>query len=70
MIFYDSFQEVTTNEEKMSPLLSFNDRSICLLVAILVAILLWWYNVTCIGVTIDYAVDDYTNYRFMWEESE
>ena len=37
------------------------------MVMLLVVILIWWYHTTCIGVTIEYALDDYTNFRFMWE---
>lgn len=70
MIFYDSFQKVELNENASSPCLPFNNRSIRLIVMMLVVVLIWWYNATCIGVTIDYAVDDYTNYRFMWEVLE
>ena len=70
MIFYEAIRKVQVNKNAALPLLPFNQRSIRLLVMLLTVILLWWYNVTCIGVTISYSTDDYTNYRFMWEESE
>ena len=67
MIFYNSIQQVEINKKAATPLLPFNDRSIRILVILLVLVLIWWYYTTCIGVTIGYAVDDYTNFRFMWE---
>ena len=67
MIFYDSVQQNEINEKAPYPLLPFNARSIRLLVVMLVIVLIWWYNVTCIGVTIGNTVDDYTNFRFMWD---
>lgn len=70
MIFYEAIGKVQVNKNAAVPLLPFNQRSIRLLVMLLTVILLWWYNATCIGVSISYSVDDYTNYRFMWEESE
>lgn len=70
MIFYASVRGGEVNERATQSLLPFNNRSICILVMILVIVLLWWYNVTCIGVTIEYAVDDYTNFRFMWDVLE
>lgn len=67
MIFYNSTQQVEINEKAANPLLLFNDRSIRILVVLLVLVLIWWYYTTCLGVTIETAVDDYTNFRFMWE---
>ena len=70
MIFYDSVQRDEVNENAALPPLVFNRKSIDILVMLLVIVLIWWYNVTCIGVTIEYAVDDYTNFRFMWDVLE
>ena len=67
MIFYNARGNVRINRTAAMPILSFNQRSIRLIVLILTVVLIWWYNVTCIGVTIEYSVDDYTNFRFMWE---
>lgn len=67
MIFYSLSRKVEINEDAAYPVLPFNDRSIRILVTVLVIILIWWYDTTCIGVTIEYAVDDYTNFRFMWD---
>ena len=70
MIFYEVTGKVQVNKNAAAPLLPFNQRSIRLLVMLLTVVLIWWYNTTCIGVNIANSTDDYTNYRFMWEESE
>ena len=67
MIFYHATQKIEINEMAARPMLPFNDRSMKIIVVLLVAVLIWWYDTTCIGVTIQYAVDDYTNFRFMWD---
>lgn len=70
MIFYNSAEKLSINKNRISPFFEFNQRSLRLLVVVLTMILIWWYNVTCIGVTMEYSVDDYTNYRFMWEVTD
>lgn len=70
MIFYNSDRQVEVNEKAVNPILPFNDRSIRILVMLLAIILIWWYQITCIGVRIDYTVDDYTNFRFMWDVTD
>lgn len=67
MIFYDSPQEVEINRNAALPVLSFDERSMRIFVMALTVILIWWYHTTCIGVTIANPVDDYTNFRFMWD---
>lgn len=67
MIFYSSSGQVEINKEAVNPLLAFEKRDFRIMVMLLVVILIWWYHTTCIGVTIEYALDDYTNFRFMWE---
>ena len=67
MIFYNAVGNVRIDKNAAKPILSFNQRSIRLLVIMLTVILIWWYNTTCIGVTITNPVDDYTNFRFMWD---
>lgn len=70
MIFYESKQSVQINHYESRPLLLFNERSIKILILCLCIILIWWYYKTCIGVTTLAAVDDYTNFRFMWDVLE
>lgn len=70
MIFYQAASRIQINKNASAPLLPFNQRSIRLLVILLTVALVWWYNATCVGVSISNSADDYTNFRFMWEESE
>jgi len=49
------------------PVLPFNKRSRRLITGCLVLILIWWYDTTCLGHAIGYEVDNYLNYRFMWD---
>ena len=51
----------------LPPVLPFNERSRKLFAAGIVLILIWWYDTTMLGVTIDYEVDNFLNYRFMWD---
>ena len=67
MIFYSAIRKTEINHDAKQPLLPFNDRSIRILVILLVVILIWWYYTTCLNVNIENAVDDYTNFRFMWD---
>ncbi|MCD7802984.1 MAG: EpsG family protein [Clostridiales bacterium] len=48
-------------------ILPFNDRSLKIMLAVVVVVLIWFYYNYNIGVEIEYAVDDYTNFRFMWD---
>lgn len=66
MIFYES-ENVPLNQKYFESVLPSEKLNMKMLAAIVAAALIWWYYRTCIGVTISYAVDDYTNYRFMWE---
>ena len=67
MIFYNQEGTVPVNEKASGPILAFNQRSMRLLILILTIALIWWYNFTCLGVERAVEIDDYTNYRFMWE---
>lgn len=69
MLFYEDVSNGPENINAGSPALLFNQRSIKILVLILTVVLLWWYNYTCLGTT-QKAVDDFTNFRFMWEVNE
>ena len=51
----------------MRPFLPFNARSLKLLSFFVCAFMLWFYWTYNINITIDYAVDDYLNFRFMWD---
>lgn len=66
MIFYNDVSGEYVNVSGAKPVLAFNQRSIRFLIILLSVVLIWWYNFTCLGVK-QKAVDDFTNYRFMWE---
>ncbi len=66
MIFYDC-PDSSRNLHAAGPVLPFNYRSRQFFVACLVLVLIWWYDTTCLGTTIEYEVDNFLNFRFMWE---
>lgn len=66
MIFYD-VRKPEVNRLAAPPLFPFNLRSRKVLAACIVLILIWWYDTTMLGNTISYEVDNYLNYRFMWD---
>ena len=66
MIFYNS-KDSEIHRLASRPMFPFNLRSRKLLAACIVLILIWWYDTTMLGQTISYEVDNYLNYRFMWD---
>lgn len=48
-------------------LFPFNKRSLVLVTGAMAVYLVWYYNRTNLSQTIENAVDDYLNYRFMWD---
>lgn len=67
MIFTDTLVDTEINSQNAYPFLPFNNRSLKILTGCLVLVLIWWYYRTCLSATIEYAVDDYLNFRFMWQ---
>ena len=67
LIFYPGIHQDRLNKTFMSEKLRFNNRSITFLIMVLTVILFWYYQYTCLGVPIANSVDDYLNYRFMWD---
>lgn len=67
LIFYQGIQKNQENKYYMQPVLAFNDRSITFIVIMLTVVLIWYYQYTCLGTTIANPVDDYLNFRFMWD---
>lgn len=67
MIFYESDQQTAQSSRGLPPVLAFNKRSIKILVLLLTVVLIWWYYRTTLGVTISNEVDNYLNFRFMWD---
>lgn len=67
MIFFEQDHPVPVNHYAAHPLLPFNRRSTALIVFFLVIALLWWYHYSNLGQTITIEVDNYLNFRFMWD---
>lgn len=66
MIFYES-KNTEIDRDASPALFSFDKKSVQLIVAVLVVILIWWYRTTFLGITISNEVDNFINYRFMWQ---
>ena len=49
------------------PVFPFNQRSLRVIAGCLVLIMIWWYDTTCLGHTINSSTDNYLNYRFIWD---
>ena len=65
MLFYSANQPVQHNA--MGPILPFNARSKKIISVVLCLFMIWFYYTYSINVKIASAVDDYTNFRFMWD---
>lgn len=65
MLFYSENQPV--QRHALQPVVRFNARSKKLLAAFLCLFIIWFYYTYNINITISYSVDDYLNYRFMWD---
>lgn len=66
MIFYDP-KHTEVNRHLAGPVFPFNRRSRTMMAVCIVLILIWWYDATLLGHTISYEVDNFLNYRFMWD---
>lgn len=66
MIFYDS-EETEINPLAPPPLFYLDAGTRRILSVFIVLILIWWYDTTMLGHTNDYVLDNYLNYRFMWD---
>lgn len=67
MLFYKSNGEI--EKSGMKALMGFNKKSNGFIVLLVVIFLVWFYYTTNIGVG-NGTVDDYTNFRFMWQVSD
>lgn len=65
MVFYPS--ERKKQRTPIQPVFPFNERSLKALSILLAAFVIWFYYTYNINITIEYAVDDYLNFRFMWD---
>ena len=51
----------------MKPWLPFNERSMKMFTALIVVFMIWFYYTYTININMGVQVDDYTNFRFMWD---
>lgn len=65
MVFYPS--ERKKQRTPIQPVFPFNERSLKALSILLAGFVIWFYYTYNINITIEYAVDDYLNFRFMWD---
>lgn len=65
MIFFEGKERLRPN--RLRPLFPFNRRSLWVFAVVISLFLLWFYKTYIIGVEIGYEVDNYLNYRFMWD---
>ena len=63
------FHREDTREDRLGlrPILPFNRRSMMLITAVVAVFLLWFYWTYAINVVISNEVDNYLNYRTMWD---
>lgn len=65
MTFYGKGKKL--QQSYLAPVFPFNKRSLTLLSLFICVFMLWFYWTFNINITIDYAVDNYLNFRFMWD---
>ena len=65
MLFVD--QKPPEIRYAIAPVFHLNERSKCILSLCLYVFLIWFYYTYNLNITIAYAMDDYLNYRFMWD---
>ena len=51
----------------MRPWFPFNQRSMMLITAVIVVFMIWFYYTYNININVGNQVNDYTNFRFMWD---
>lgn len=60
-------ENVTKRIDRMRAAFPFNRRSMVLMATVITAFMLWFYWTYSINITIGYEVDNYLNYRSMWD---
>lgn len=66
MIFFPR-ENVPKRVDGMRAVFPFNRRSMALMAAVIVAFVMWFYWTYNVNITISYEVDNYLNYRSMWD---
>lgn len=67
MLFYKADDEVELNATYMRPTLFLTGQSKILLPVLAAVVLIWYYRRTCLSVPAANSVDNYVNFRFMWD---
>lgn len=67
MLFCNQNKDARLASSNYGAILRFNNRSLRIFVICVTAILIWYYYYTCLGATISSSVDNYLNFRFMWD---
>ena len=65
MVFFE--REKYPQPGGLPPVFPFTKRSLWVMAIVISLFLLWFYSTYIIGVEITYEVDNYLNYRFMWD---
>lgn len=65
MVFFPS--ENKLQQSPIKAVFPFNERSLKLFAAIIVVFMVWYYYTFAINIDIGYSVDNYLNFRFMWD---
>ena len=60
-------EDIHLQKDGMRPVFPFNRRSMALITTVIVAFVLWFYWTYNINITIEFEVDNYLNYRSMWD---
>ena len=67
MIFSDYKCNTLVNTSQQGPVIALDQKTQNIALAVVAIVLIWFYYTYNIGVTIEYSVDNYTNFRFMWD---
>lgn len=65
MIFYPNDRK--PQRSLIRPMFPFNDRSLKVLSGVIAIFMIWFYYTYSINISISYSVDNYLNFRFMWD---
>lgn len=60
-------EQVRNQKSLIGPVLPFNNRSMKVLAVLIAVFMLWFYWTYSINIHIEYEVDNYLNFRFMWD---
>lgn len=60
-------ERIPWERDGLRPIFPFNKRSMVLITTVIVVFVLWFYWTYNINITISYEVDNYLNYRSMWD---